>query len=202
MPGFQTASANQKAQKQPKKKSLWGERSFVFIIFPMCLSQFILANLATRRDGQLRICHRLCNVPHWFWRASQVTFCHLACTPVPRYECASRHFSMWRPSETHTCHIPTPPACTPVPRYGRTSQVTFCHLACTLASLMQLVKGSKFQFDLRILTWWPRLTQGYGWCVRCCSPKATGRSTKDGEIREDRCGLDPLLVEAMSEGFP
>ena len=33
----------------------------------MCLSQFILANLATRRDGQLRICHRLC-------------------TAVPRYE--------------------------------------------------------------------------------------------------------------------
>ena len=180
---------------------------------------FVRPYPGTRRDGQLRICHRLCmavprygrtkpvtnpkltiaqvldamvnfllcNIPQRFWRASQVTFCHLACTPVPRYECASGHFSMWRPSKTHTCHIPTPPACTPVPRYGRTSQVTICHLACTLASMMQLVR---LKISIRILTWWPRLTQGYGWCVGCCSPKATGRSTKDGENHEDRYGLE------------
>ena len=67
---------------------------------------FVRPYPGTRRDGQLRICHRLCNIPHWFWRASQVTFCHLACTPVPRYERTKQAFfyvtPLWNPYLSHT----------------------------------------------------------------------------------------------------
>ena len=138
---------------------------------------FVRPYLGTRRDGQLRICHRLCNIPHWFWRASQWRFVTWLVRPYPGTSVQAGIFLCDAPLKPIPVTYQPPPACTPVPGYGRTSQVTFCHLACTLASLMQLVR-LKFQFDFRILTWWTSSDSGL-WLMRLLlQPKATGRSTK------------------------